>query len=198
MITMLRACSIIALWPWSRCLWRRQNLVAGSFTFTTIDFPGSSFSNALGINNSGQVVGAYDTGTTPEHGFLLSGGIFSTLDFPGPSSTAAIGINDSGQVVGLYQNTVNFQTHGFLLSGGIFGTLDFPGSSYTVANGINNSGQVVGSYASGGVVHGFLLSGGIFSTLDPPGSVSTTIYGVNAADRWWEFIRAVEYITGFC
>jgi hypothetical protein len=30
-----------------------------SFAFTTIQFPGSGFTNALGINNRGQVVGGY-------------------------------------------------------------------------------------------------------------------------------------------
>ena len=60
---------------------------------------------ANGINDSGEVVGIYQSGGV-YHGFLLSGGIFSTLDFPGSSSTSANGINDSGQVVGVYIRSV--------------------------------------------------------------------------------------------
>ena len=62
---------------------------------------GQASTNALGINNIGQVVGEYTTGGQ-FHGYLLSGGIFITIDPPGSVHTQAFGINDSGQVVGSY------------------------------------------------------------------------------------------------
>src|SRR5713101_4355978 len=90
------------------------HLVAGPFTFTTIDFPSSTGTDAFGINDSGQMVGEYLSGGT-DHGFLLSGGIFSTIDGPGsPTITSATGINDSGQVVGFYSPMGG--DRGFLLS----------------------------------------------------------------------------------
>src|SRR2546423_1686621 len=91
--------------------------LAGPLTFATIDFPGSGFTAATGINDTGQIVGWYDTGSSP-HGFLLSNESFSTIDVPGSTVTQAYGINGSGQIVGLYGVADDFNSHGFLLSGG--------------------------------------------------------------------------------
>jgi len=46
---------------------------AASFTFTPIDVPGASFTEAFGITPSGQIVGRYldSTGGTT-HGFLAT------------------------------------------------------------------------------------------------------------------------------
>ena len=117
--------------------------------FTTIDFPGSTYTTADGINNSGQIVGSYQSAGVL-HGYLLSGGVFTTIDL----SQGALGINDSGQIVG------RSGADGFLLSGGIFSTIDFPGSTVTVDVGINNSGQIVGIYQMAGENrdHGFLAT----------------------------------------
>jgi hypothetical protein len=56
--------------------------------------PNSFFNSANGINDSGQIVGFYD-----------SGGIFTTLDDPNPSSqcTYSSGINNKSQIVGYRQ-----------------------------------------------------------------------------------------------
>jgi uncharacterized membrane protein len=70
-------------------------VVASSFTFSTINPPGSTYSIANGINDSGQIVGLYTTGPSPgevEYGFLLSGGSYTTIDVPGSELTIALGI----------------------------------------------------------------------------------------------------------
>jgi uncharacterized membrane protein len=63
--------------------------------------PGATFTWANGINDVGQIVGAYsDTGGG--HGFLFDQGIYTTIDGPGAVAdfgTQAYGINDSGQIV---------------------------------------------------------------------------------------------------
>ena len=69
-------------------------------------FPGSTLTEAFGINNRDQVVGLYSNGTSTE-GFLYSGGTYTTLSFPGNTDTQAWGINDRGQIVGLYFNSVS-------------------------------------------------------------------------------------------
>ena len=81
--------------------------------FTSIDFPGASFTTAQGINPRGDIVGIY-TSAGVTHGYLLSGGEFTSIDFPGASSTFAIGINPRGDIVGYYESAG--VTHGFLLS----------------------------------------------------------------------------------
>lgn len=157
------------------------HLVAGPFTFTTLDFPGSTSTNALGVNTSGQVVGSYQAGGVTQ-GFLLSGGVFTSIDFSGSSLTSANGINDSGQVVGDYISGGVY--HGFLLNGGVFTTLDFPSSTATLAEGINASGQVVGEYNdNGGVTHGFLATP--TASLTPePGTLVSTVSALSLIAAW--------------
>src|SRR6476661_2385584 len=83
-------------------------------TFTTIDAPGSSLTQATGINDAGQIVGIFDdrTGT---HGFLKAGSTFTTMDVPG--FTTASGINNAGQIVGQFRDIYGVY-HGFLEVGG--------------------------------------------------------------------------------
>src|SRR5712692_11283707 len=50
-------------------------------TFTTIDFPGASYTDAQGINRRGHIVGEYMSGGET-HGFLLRRMEFASIDFP--------------------------------------------------------------------------------------------------------------------
>ena len=91
-------------------------------TLTTLDFPGSNFTQALGLNNNGQVVGVYSTanGAPPMHGFVYNSanGHFRTVDDPdgvngGLSTTTVNGINNLGQIVGFYVDKTG-NTDGFI------------------------------------------------------------------------------------
>jgi probable HAF family extracellular repeat protein len=77
---------------------------APMYNFTTIDVPGSTFTQALGINNAGQIVGDFMDATGRFHGFLKDGATITIIDVPGafPGSTRAFGINDAGQIVGTF------------------------------------------------------------------------------------------------
>src|SRR5438874_2627263 len=67
-------------------------------SFTPIDFPGASLTEALGISPEGAIAGRYGN-ATGGHGFLLSKGAFTTIpDFPGASATGAQGINAEGNI----------------------------------------------------------------------------------------------------
>ncbi len=145
-----------------------QSASAQSYTFSTFDPPGSTQTQARGVNNAGAVVGMFDD-ANGRHGFLFQGGTFTTINVPGAVATLANGINDGGQIVGVYIDA-NSKIRGFLLSGGQFTSFDFPGATLTQGWGINNSGQIVGSYEDGVTSHGFLLSGGVYTTIDVPGS----------------------------
>ena len=154
-------------------------LAQADLIYTTLDLPGATDTQALGINNAGQIVGAFEAGglQVPSHGFLLSGGAYTQLDVPGTvSGTVASGINASGQIVGTWGGTTG---SGFLLSGGNYTSINVPSSwaspvQGTLANGINDSGQIVGGYSflassrlppPSVVQAGFLLSGGIYTDL---------------------------------
>ena len=81
-------------------------------TFTTIDVPGASSTQAFGINPRGDIVAQSTAGGTT-HGFLLDkDGSFTSVDVPGASSSAALSINPQGEIVGTY--AVGGTTHGFL------------------------------------------------------------------------------------
>ena len=85
---------------------------SGVFT-NPIDPPGSTFTQAEGINDFGTIVGFYDDASGDEHGFSLRGGVYTTWDVPGATLTDIFSINNSNQVVGEYIDTAGV-THGFL------------------------------------------------------------------------------------
>ena len=119
-------------------------------------------SAGLGINNSGQVAGAFNTNTSSgDHAFLYSGGSMKDLNSlatpdSGWTLSSAQGINDRSQIVG-YGTAPNGQRHAFLLklvsygaqfSGGLG---DLPGGTFfSEALGISNGGTV----AAGGSTNG--------------------------------------------
>jgi probable HAF family extracellular repeat protein len=68
-----------------------------------------------GINDAGQIVGAYSDASGKFHGFLYSGGAYTTIDDPLVDSIngdGAYDINNSGQIVGYYN--IGSVTQGFL------------------------------------------------------------------------------------
>ncbi|MEO5657508.1 MAG: PEP-CTERM sorting domain-containing protein [Nitrospiria bacterium] len=125
-----------------------------SYTFTTIEAPNASGTEAHGINNSGDIVGGYDD-TTGTHGFLLRDGVLSTINFPGANFTLAWGINDSGDIVGGF--SVASTPQGFLRSAdGSIGSIMI-GETFTQVRGINNQNEMVGRFTdSEGLGHGFV------------------------------------------
>src|SRR5438034_6405193 len=58
--------------------------VAGEQGFTPIDVPGAFFTEPVGINPEGDIVGFYSN-AIGAHGFLLSKGAFTPIDVPGAS-----------------------------------------------------------------------------------------------------------------
>src|SRR5947207_3177143 len=101
-----------------------------SFMYSSIDFPGATFTQAFGINAGGEVAGVYRDATGKQHAFLWSGETFTSIDFPGAAATDARGISPGGDIVGTYRQAgepgINF--HGYLLTRqGEFFHVDFPG-----------------------------------------------------------------------
>jgi hypothetical protein len=132
-----------------------------TYTFTTIKMPGATNTEPFGINNAGEIVGAYTTDNLGvdypndypdlfpigDHGFLDDNGTYTKVDVPGATSTIPLGINDFGQIVGAYSNSTGI--HGFEDINNTFTTIDDPnGVGTTRAVGINNAGIIVGHYGS--------------------------------------------------
>jgi probable HAF family extracellular repeat protein len=154
-----------------------------------LDFPRANLTEAVGINDDGQVVGDYRDASGRFHGFFWDAGLFLTFDVPFPEATltAPTAINNVGQIVGFYfDNNVtespNGHVRGFLYDNGFFSSFDFPGATATLPLDINDRGQIVGIYADTEMVaHSFLLEDETFTTFEVPfpGVVLTDVSGIN-------------------
>ncbi len=140
--------------------------------------PGGDTTGAIGINNSGQVVGVANTGRgTPYQAFLYSGGAMTDL-----GQGSAIAINNSGQVVGYTAVNFNLPNHAFLYSNGTMTDLGTLGGGVSYATAINGVGQIVGlSDITGDVAdHAFLYTGGRMIDLGTlPGTAISEAHGIN-------------------
>jgi probable HAF family extracellular repeat protein len=87
--------------------------------FTAIQLGAGTNTQALGINEDGQVVGSFVDAMGAMHGFVWSHGRARQIDDPhhGPDGTLVNGLNDRGQIVGFYVDAAG-NTHGFLASRG--------------------------------------------------------------------------------
>ncbi|MGH7154062.1 MAG: hypothetical protein ACREF3_09030, partial [Acetobacteraceae bacterium] len=107
-----------------------------------IDPANPTFTQALGINDSGTIVG-YGNATNFD-GFVLTlppvAGNFTRENFPGagPGGTQVVGIDKAGDTVGFYLDTAG-NTHGFTKVGSTFKTVDQPGSVFNQLLGINQA-----------------------------------------------------------
>jgi probable HAF family extracellular repeat protein len=73
--------------------------------FTVLDYPGSTGTQALGLNNKGLVVGSWTDTSGNTHGFVytVSTDTFVPVDDPdGLGTTIVNGINDKGVLVGFF------------------------------------------------------------------------------------------------
>jgi uncharacterized membrane protein len=146
---------------------------------------GTHSSFARGINDPGDIVGAYFGDDGHEHGFLLRKGVVTTLDVPfeGSIGTQANDINPAGIIVGVWVDGA-FTVHGFVYQDGVFAHLDYPGALDTYPFGINPHGDIVGNWDTdqSTVGHGFVFGQGLITSFDVPGSApaATAANGINA------------------
>ena len=153
-------------------------------TYTNIDLPGQQQTIVGGINDSGEMVGAFRDSAGVQHGYATSpNGAFRVIDFPGATATLGEGINNRGDIVGSYADARR-RRHGFLLSDGNFTTVDFPAPNaiFNFAADINDRREIAGIYnTSDGAIHGYLLTADGFTSLDfSPGPFPVTqAFGIN-------------------
>jgi uncharacterized membrane protein len=176
-------------------------------TFIKIDYPNAAFTNALGINDRGEIVGRYCT-VLPclpayQHGFRRSSiGLFSRINVTGAAGTAAWGINNGRKIVGGYQDS-NGKSHVYLRHHNQFTPIDFPTAvdpnavdtaPFVAKGGINSSDDIASYYCNlepcvvnnnmlkldNDSEHGFLRShAGAFTRIDVPNSHATQAFGIN-------------------
>jgi hypothetical protein len=175
---------------------------------TVLDIPGSTESDALGINAAGVITGAYaDSSSAAAQGFVMAkDGTVTSFNSPGAGTgsgqgTIPVAINAVGTIAGEYLDSLGV-SHGFVRTAK--GTItDFTpagagdnanqGTSLTIlffSNGpiINKAGTIVGHYLdSSNVYHGFArAANGTITVIDAPGAgdgndEGTIAFGINTA-----------------
>jgi probable HAF family extracellular repeat protein len=96
---------------------------------TVLNYPGSTFTQALGINNQGEVVGDFTDANGVMHGFIDRNGHMSQIDAPGATSTTINGLNKDGRIVG-FSMDANGNTTGLVGSPASHPTYDDERNDY--------------------------------------------------------------------
>ena len=120
-----------------------------------IEPPGTFFGTAIGISNSGHIVG-FASDNSGNLDFEYANGHYARFNM-GTSSAQVYGINPAGTaVVGTFIDTYG-DNSGFIYNGTKLVPIQYE-SAETVASGMNSAGQVVGFYGFIGTqsLHGFL------------------------------------------
>ncbi len=158
-----------------------------TYKFETINYPGDTFTQTLGINNSGTIAGYH--GATVNKGFTRArSGTFTNENFPNSAQTQVIGINNDDKTAGFYIGA-NGNTHGFTDFRGIFQKVDYPGTPFNQLLSQNDFGQAAGYYSTkadgSGPDHAYIYDefGGVFALLNIPGSTSAQATGINNSGR---------------
>lgn len=154
--------------------------------FTSIStFAGGSVSEALGINDSGEVVGWSDNAGGDRKAFFYDGSLTDLGTLTDRSDSEAVAVNASSEVVGTAHNFgapptdrlafIYLPAPAYTLGAGInsLGTL---GGHQSVAIDINDSGQVVGgAQAAGGYIRPFRWANDMMTDLGTLGGESGSI-----------------------
>jgi uncharacterized membrane protein len=80
-------------------------------TWTTLDYPGGSRTQAFGISGN-SIVGTYQDSSSNLNSFLYNGTTWTTLGYPGGFRTEVSGISGNS-IVGTYQDSSGY-LHSFL------------------------------------------------------------------------------------
>ena len=149
--------------------------------FRLLNPPGASYAFALGINNSGMVVGSYTDAHGTYRGYAYDGVEYKPIVFPGATSfTQANGVNDMGTIVGDFVGRDQL-THGFLLAGGRFARYDAKRGISTWISGVNNLGNLTGYVGNDGNTQGFVKIGRNITFFTFHGYV-TDAFSINASN----------------
>lgn len=116
---------------------------------------GGGYSEALGINNSGVVVGNTLDGSETQHAFVWDA--TNGMQVIGPF-WAAVDVSDTGCIAGQMNVYMvdHWENHAAISSGGIVTDLDPSGGRDTWIKAVNNVGQAIGFFSVGGESHQFL------------------------------------------
>jgi probable HAF family extracellular repeat protein len=147
-----------------------QIVSAAGPTMTILDSLGSVYSEALAVNDQGQIVGSSFVGssTSTHHAVVWNSGVPTDLGTLGGSLSVANDINASGQIVGYSTLPGDGSSHAVLWNNGTIIDLGcLPGGRYCEARSINKNGQIVGfSETASGAYHATVWQNGTINDID--------------------------------
>lgn len=166
-----------------------------TYTFTPIGDPlATSGTAAMGINDSGQIVGTYaapagQQSASPTSPLANSARTTAWCSKRGAEfrNRACFPLRTGAISPGIFVQLAS----GFLDTGGVFTTINpFPSAVFSTSTAINNTGGIIGDYFDGVQSLGFVDTAGIFSGLNPPNTnpncpgceyLETILTGINDA-----------------
>ncbi|MCM3922936.1 HAF repeat-containing protein [Frankia sp. AiPs1] len=126
---------------------------------------GGRWSQAVGVNVRGRIVGTTSVAGGDRHAYLWADNTMTDLGTLGGSSSEGVAVNDQEQVCG-NSVTATGQSHAFLWSRGRITDVGTLGGSWSRAAGLNARGQVAGtSEIAGGQSRAFLWERGAMRDL---------------------------------
>ncbi|MFZ3266261.1 MAG: hypothetical protein WA172_19805 [Terriglobales bacterium] len=155
------------------------------YKFQTIDYTGDTFTQLLGINNSGDIAGYHGADVNQGFTYSLKTKTFTNENFPGSAMTQVIGINNEPFKTSGFYVLKSGKTEGFTDYQGTFTTVNFPKTPFNQLLSQNDYGQAAGYYSTkadgSGPDHAYVYDefGGVFELFSIPNSVSAQATGIN-------------------
>jgi hypothetical protein len=145
------------------------------YNFQTVNYPDDTFTQLLGINNSGDIAGYHGASINKGFTYSLKTGQFTTENFPSSKQTQVIGINNEPfKTSGFYLE--KGKNIGFTDYQGNFTTVEYPGKPFNQLLSQNDYGQAAGYYSSNvsgtdpDVPYVYDEFGGVFEVYTIPGA----------------------------
>jgi hypothetical protein len=169
----------------------KEHTKAGLWSLEHIAVPGSRLTHLKGINEAGDVVGAYYLpGEERGRAFLLRDDTYYDIEatFGPPPGIEVLhiwaeDISGTSAIVGTVLD-VNWQYSGWTLSNGVYQVFTVPGATETYALDLNDKGAVVGQYGTpDGWLRGFLYQGGRFTTINVTADAATSPQSIDNLGR---------------
>lgn len=180
----------------------------------------SVYSEAIGINNAGSIVGFYTETLPPSpelaqaysHGFTYINGVYAQFDVPAAagSGTQINSINDSGLMTGTYLDASGIPQAFIYTPGSGFSYPVIPdGAGGTALSASLSNINSLGEYLATAMLPdpfsplgldatGFLFDGSSYQPFNVPGALSTLLYALNDAGQISGlYVDASGRISGF-
>ncbi|MGI8891186.1 MAG: hypothetical protein ACR2G0_10450 [Chthoniobacterales bacterium] len=170
-----------------------QTLAESPVTFEIVasfDYPGAIYTYVTGVNNRGDVSGAYQVLSGASAGFIryADGSYSAPIMHPKAFATVLTGINNTGTVSGFYTTSANGNAHGFLYSNSAFEDI-----STGPVNGVNDAGNFCGLSGR----QGYVSIDGVITTFNVGGSTYTYAIGINDLNQTAGFTITLADVFGF-